>query len=169
MAALRVRQLLAAGAKVTVIAPQVDDSLRVLAGTGLIELHRRPFERSDISRDCFLVIGATDDPVKQSELAEEAERAGLLYNVVDAVQHCNFITPSVVERGDLKIAISTSGQSPVLARRLRQALESLLPATIGDWVKELGSLRTRLKIQIPSDPEARKRIIEEVIEKTVQP
>lgn len=168
MAALRVRQLLAAGAKVTVVAPEVDASLRVLAGTGLIELHQRSFEHSDITRDCFLVIGATDDPVIQSELAGEAERAGLLYNVVDAVEHCNFFTPSVVERGDLKIAISTNGQSPVLARRLRQALESLLPANIGDWVKELGSLRTRLKIRIPSDLATRKRIIEEVIERTVQ-
>lgn len=168
MAVLRVGQLLAAGAEVTVIAPRVDATLAKLAEAGMIGLHQRDFARSDVTRSCFLVIGATDDPAIQTQLAEEAERNGLLYNVVDAVEHCNFFTPAVVERGDLKIAISTNGQSPVLARHLRQDLEAALPEVIGNWVQELGTLRSKLKFEIPSDLETRKRIIEEVIEKTVQ-
>ncbi len=168
VAETRVEQLLAAGARVTVIAPEVSAALSERAASGEIELHHRYFTRRDVTRKYFLVVGATNDPGAQSELAREAERQGLLYNVVDDVDHCNFFTPAVVERGDLKIAISTNGQSPVLASRLRQDLESALPDSIGEWVKELGALRRRLKLDPGLDFETRKRIIREVIEKTVQ-
>ena len=168
MAALRVKQLLAAGAKVTVIAPAADASLASLAEAGLIEMHERAFVRSDVTRDYFLVIGATDDPATQVAVADEAKALGLLYNLVDAPEHCNFFTPAVVERGDLRIAISTNGQSPVLARRLRELLEAIIPSAAGEWVRELGAMRRKLRFEIPSDYEARKRIIEEVIERTVQ-
>ena len=168
MAALRVRQLLAAGARVTVIAPDANESLISLARAGSIELLSRAFARSDATEDYFVAIGATDDPAVQSALAEEAERHGILYNLVDDPERCNFFTPAVVERGDLKIAISTNGQSPVLARRLRRDLEAVLPAATEDWVSELGRLREKLRFEIPVDLDARRRIIEEVIERTVQ-
>ncbi len=168
VAETRVEQLLAAGARVTVIAPEVSPALNERAASGGIELHHRYFTRRDVSRKYFLVVGATNDPGTQSELAREAERQGLLYNVVDDVDHCNFFTPAVVERGDLKIAISTNGQSPVLASRLRQDLESALPDWIGEWVKELGDLRRRLKLDPGLDLEKRKQIIREVIDRTVQ-
>ncbi len=168
IAVLRVKQLLAAGARVTVIALTPNPSLVRLAEAGSIELHARHFVASDVTRDYFLVIGATDDPAAQRLLADEAERQGLPHNVVDAPDRCNFFTPAVVERGELKIAISTSGNSPVLARRLREHLEAALPAAAGAWVEELGSLRARLKFELPADLETRKRIIEEVIERTVR-
>jgi siroheme synthase-like protein len=168
MASLRVRQLLAAGARVAVVAPMVTASLNELAQNGSIELHVRSFVPLDITPDCFMVIGVTDDPAIQETLAREAERHGLLYNVVDDIEHCNFFTPAVVERGDLKIAISTNGQSPVLARRLREELEAVLPEDSDEWVRQLGELRRRLKLEIPAEFETRKRIIEEVIERTLR-
>ncbi|MBZ5551700.1 MAG: bifunctional precorrin-2 dehydrogenase/sirohydrochlorin ferrochelatase [Acidobacteriia bacterium] len=168
MAALRTRQLLAAGAAVTVISPTVNASLDELAEAGRIELIDRPFARSDVSKGYFIVIGATGDPATEVALAKEAERLGLLYNVVDDVEHSNFYTPALVERGDLKIAISTNGLSPVLARQLRQEIEAAIPSVTGEWIKQLGQLRQRLKFEIPVDFETRKQIIQEVIEKTIQ-
>ena len=166
MASLRVRQLLAAGARVTVVSPSVTPALSELAGDGRIQLHERVFSPGDVTADYFIVIGATDEPAVQATLAREAEHHGLLYNVVDDVDHCNFFTPAVIERGDLKVAISTNGQSPVLARRLREELEAALPASTEPWVRQLGSLRQKLKLEIPADMGTRKQIIEEVIERT---
>jgi siroheme synthase-like protein len=168
MAALRTRQLLAAGAVVTVIAPAVNAFLDELAEAGRIEFIERNFERDDVNRRYFIVIGATNDPAVQAALADEAERLGLLYNVVDNVEHSNFYTPALVERGDLKIAISTNVLSPVLARQMRQELEAAIPPVTSEWIKQLGQLRQSLKFEIPVDFETRKRIIEEVIEKTIQ-
>jgi siroheme synthase-like protein len=168
MAALRTKQLLAAGAVVTVVAPAVNAYLDELAEAGRIDFIERHFERDDVNKGYFIVIGATNDPVVQAALAEEAERHGLLYNVVDDVEHSNFFTPALVERGDLKIAISTNGLSPVLARQLRQELEAAIPPVAGEWIKQLGELRQSLKFKIPVDFETRKQIIEEVIEKTIQ-
>lgn len=168
MAALRTRQLLAAGAVVTVIAPAVNAFLDELAEADRIELIERNFERDDVNRRYFIVIGATNDPAVQAALADEAERLELLYNVVDDVEHSNFYTPALVERGDLKIAISTNGLSPVLARQMRQELEAAIPPVTSEWIKQLGQLRQSLKFEIPVDFETRKRIIEEVIQKTIQ-
>jgi siroheme synthase-like protein len=168
MASLRVRQLLGAGALVTVISPLASPTLIELAAGGSILLHERIFSPGDVTPDYFIVIGATDDPTTQAALAREAEIHGLLYNVVDDPEHCNFFTPAVIERGDLKVAISTNGQSPVLARRLREELEAALPDSTGPWVRQLGALRQRLKLEIPVDMGTRKRIIEEVIERTFQ-
>jgi siroheme synthase-like protein len=166
MALLRVRQLLSAGAAVTLVSPSAHPEIRELASEGRILWRQRAFVPGDVSREFFLVIGATDDATAHAALAQEAERHGLLYNVVDDVDHCNFFTPAVVDRGDLKIAISTNGQSPVLARRLREELEEALPASMESWILELGELRRRLKTDIPGDIAARKRIIEDAIERT---
>lgn len=168
MAALRAKQLIQAGAQVTVIAPAVNAALDTLAESGAIRLLLKEFDRAEMIAEYFVVIGATNDPLVNAALAKEAERLGLLYNVVDDAEHSNFFTPSVVERGDLKIAISTNGHSPVLARRLRQALEHALPEAAGEWIRQLGELRKKLKFEIPVDLETRKAIIEEVIEKTVR-
>jgi precorrin-2 dehydrogenase / sirohydrochlorin ferrochelatase len=166
MALLRTRQLLSAGAGVTLVAPAALPELRELASDGTIVWHQRAFAPEDVSREFFIVVGASDDRAAHAALAREAEAHGLLYNVVDDVEHCNFYTPAVVERGDLKIAISTNGKSPVLARRLREELEAALPPSASSWLEELGELRHRLKTEIPADIDTRKRIIEDVIERT---
>jgi len=168
IAVLRVRQLRSAGAKVTVIAPKVSAGMEELAKAGTIDLVRRGFERDDLSRRYFIVIAATDDPVAQKAVSEEAERHGILCNVVDNPECCNFYTPAVVERGDLKIAISTNGRSPFLAGKLRRYLEEAIPENAADLTETVGLLRSRLKSEIPGDLEKQKELVEDFIEKVLK-
>ncbi|MDD5542944.1 MAG: bifunctional precorrin-2 dehydrogenase/sirohydrochlorin ferrochelatase [Acidobacteriia bacterium] len=168
MAALRVKQLIAAEAQVTVIAPTLGSAMAKFSEAKQMKIHSKKFEPADLTREYFLAIAATDDTDVNAAVAAQAERLGILYNAVDDIEHSSFYTPSVVERGDLLIAISTNGHSPVLARRLRQEFEQALPTEFGAWVQELGRLRKKLKQEIPHQLEARKAIIEEVIERTVR-
>jgi precorrin-2 dehydrogenase len=165
MAAVRVRQLVKAGARVTVIAPEIGPEIEAAARGDVVTLIRREFKAGDLSGDLFLVVGATDDPEVQETLAREAERLGLLFNIVDKPQYCNYYTPAVVERGGLCIAIGSEGQSPVLAGRLRQILDESLPDDAGDWTALLGELRERLKTIFPADMARRRELINEFIAK----
>jgi siroheme synthase-like protein len=165
MAALRVRQLIGVGAKVTVIAPTICGEMESLAKANSLPLIRREFERADLGKGVFLVVGATDDPVVQTAIAEEADRIGILYNVVDNPERCNYYTPAVVDRGSLSIAICSEGQSPVLSGRLRQILDEALPTGAGEWTALLGELREKLKEVFPGDMEKRRALIKEFIEK----
>lgn len=168
VAALRVTQLIRAGAKVTIVSPKIDAEIEGLARAGSVDLIRRGFERTDLSNRYFIVIGATNNPAVQQAVSEEAERRGILCNVVDDPEHCNFYMPAVVERGDLKIAISTSGQSPLLAGRLRQYLEEAIPEDAADLVQTAGLLRSRLKLEIPGDLARQKKLIGDFVEKVLK-
>lgn len=164
MATLRVSQLRKCGARVTIVSPLVTPALARLARTGKVKWLQREFAPADVSRDYFLVIGATDHAATQAALAKAAERAGILYNVVDAPEYCNFITPAVVERGDLKIAISTQGQSPALAGRLRKELDEALPRSTAKWTRAFGRVRKKLKRLFPGDLKTQKKKLNELIE-----
>ena len=120
----KVEALLSAGARVRVIAPQVTAELRRWAEEGRIELELRPYQEGDLS-GAWLAIAATDDPEVQKRVFSEAEARGLFCNVVDKPELCSFIVPSVVRRGRLQLAISTSGASPATARRIRERLEEI--------------------------------------------
>lgn len=160
MATLRAKQFVNSGAAVTVISPRLSPRLRQLARARELSWIKREFAASDVSRKYFMVVGATDDPGVQAALAKAAEKQGLLYNVVDAPAHCNFITPAMVERGDLKIAICTQGQSPALSGRLRRLFDEALPPSASDWLSALGKLRQSLKRAFPKDLKKQKAIIE---------
>jgi len=164
MAAVRAKQLLAAGAAVTVISPRLCAELERVAASASIRVLKRKFKHGDISRDYLLVIGATSHPPTQRALAHEARRAGVLYNVVDAPRHSNYYTPAVVERGALKIAICSGGHSPVLSGRLRRLLDDALPQSAGDWTALLGKLRARLKQAFPASMDRRRDLINQFIE-----
>ena len=160
MATLRARQYLKAGARLTVVSPEVSPQLRRLARTRALTWVRRDFASRDVSRKYFMVVGATDDARVQAAISKAAESKGLLYNVVDAPAHCNFITPAVVERGDLKIAICTLGRSPALSGLLRKEIDSALPRSAADWMKVLGRLRKGLKRIFPGDLKRQKALLE---------
>jgi precorrin-2 dehydrogenase/sirohydrochlorin ferrochelatase len=168
IAALRVQQLVRAGAMVTVISPEAGAEMEALARAGSIVLVRRGFERTDLSQRCFVVIAATNDPAVQQAVSEEAERLGILCNVVDNPGCSNFYTPAVVERGDLKIAISTSGRSPALAGKLRQYLEEAVPENAADLTQTVGLLRSKLRLEIPGDLENQKKLVDEFVEKVLK-
>ncbi|MBI5125542.1 MAG: bifunctional precorrin-2 dehydrogenase/sirohydrochlorin ferrochelatase [Planctomycetes bacterium] len=125
------------GAEVVVIAPEFYKEFRSERGVTLL--------RQKYSGEClagaFLVIAATDDKEVNQKVWEDAQRHGLLVNVVDQPGLCNFIVPSVVNRGELQISISTGGASPALAKRIRQELEDLFGPEYSELIQLLSKLR----------------------------
>ena len=118
----KIKTLLECGAKVKVISPEVTSGIERLYQEGKLTLEKRPYQEGDLE-GAWLVIAATSDPEVQQRVFEEAESLKIFCNVVDVPERCSFIVPSVVRRGDLCLAISTSGSSPALARRIRERLE----------------------------------------------
>ena len=139
----KVRVLLRAGASVDVIAPRLSSGLSLLKKEGEIR-HRMRLYRSGDLRGAFFVIAATDNRAINERVAREAEKKNILINVVDDPALCNFIVPSRVERGDLVIALSTSGKSPALARALRQRLQREIGPEYAFLLKLLGEARRRI-------------------------
>jgi len=140
VAAQKVGALLNAGAAVTVISPELTPELAALAATHAVVHRQKPYQAGDL-HGFFLAYAATDDPTVQTQIAHDAATASVLLNVIDAPQLCTFITPSVVQRGDLVIATSTSGTSPALARRIRRDLERSFGAEYELALQLLGRLR----------------------------
>jgi precorrin-2 dehydrogenase/sirohydrochlorin ferrochelatase len=120
----KVQSLLMAGARVTVISPQLTAGLNALAAANRIIHRDRTYASGDVG-GFFLAFAATDNADLHVEIAAEAEAAGVLVNVVDRPRLCDFIMPSIMERGDLVIATSTGGASPAMAKRIRRELEEI--------------------------------------------
>ena len=130
----KVAGLLAAGAAVTVISPRAVRALELLAGKKQIKLVKKAYWEGALEGAFFVVCAASSKGVNEAG-AREARARGLLLNVVDAPEECGFIVPSVVDRGSLVVAISTSGKSPALAKRLREGLADVIGGgdeTFGD-------------------------------------
>lgn len=145
----KVRDLLACGAVVTLVSPSLTDGLAALVAKGRLRHRARTFRRSDVRR-CALVIAATGGAGVDSLVASAARRQRALVNVVDRPQHCDFILPSVLRRGELQIAVSTGGRSPALAREIRKRLEPLFAADYGDFVERVGRQRRRARVRATS-------------------
>jgi precorrin-2 dehydrogenase len=135
--------LLKAGARVTLISPDVSPGLARLGAAQRIRLHRRPYASGDL-RGCFLAFAATDDTALHGRIAQDAREAGVLLNVVDRPALCDFIMPAVTARGELIIATSTSGASPALARRIRRTLDEQFGHEYAQALQLLRRLRARL-------------------------
>ncbi len=118
----KVKGLLASYGQVTIISPELTDNLHTLVSEGSVTWQNKCYQYGDL-KDSFLVIAATDDKQVQVGVYSEAEEFGVLLNVADVPDKCNFILPALVKRGDLTIAVSTAGKSPALAKQLRQELE----------------------------------------------
>ena len=159
----KVLTLLACGANVTVVSTAVTEKLKELSNNGLIRLKERSFQPTDLD-DRFLVIGATDSQELNFNIHAEAERRGLLCNIADRPEVCNFILPSIVNRGDLIIAISTSGKSPAFAKRLRKHLEKEFGNEYAEFLNLMGAIRKKLLSQ-DHEPEAHKHLFEQLIER----
>jgi precorrin-2 dehydrogenase/sirohydrochlorin ferrochelatase len=118
----KIETLLAHGAVVFVIARELNAPLSRHVETGAIRLAGQEFKEEDLN-DAFMVIAATDDPLLNRLVGKHAKEKGILINAVDQPSDCNFIVPSILRRGDLLIAVSTSGKSPAMAKRVREELE----------------------------------------------
>ncbi len=118
----KIETLLEYGAAIHVIARQLTPTLNEYVEEGKMKLLGREFRESYLN-GAFVVIAATDDPLMNRQISENAREKGLLVNAVDQPSDCNFIVPSILRRGDLLIAVSTSGKSPALAKKVRETLE----------------------------------------------
>jgi len=127
-------------ARIHVVAISATDQVREWADAGKIELELRAFSSSDLD-DKFLAVVATASRSLNERIYLEAQQSGVLCNVVDVPEYCDFFYPAVVQRGNLQIAISTAGQSPSLAQKLRQQLERQFGAGYAAWVEQLGETR----------------------------
>ena len=156
----KIQGLLAERASVKVVAPEATSQIRQWASAGAIDWHQREFESADLEGK-FLVIVATSSRDVNSRVFIEAHAKGILCNAVDDPPNCDFYYPALVRRGDLQIAISTGGQSPALAQRIRQELEQQFGPEYESWVAELGKQREELAVS-DLDPDVRKRILHEL-------
>lgn len=125
----KVRGLLEAGARVTVVSPGLVPELATLRDAGRIRCVGREYRPGDLAGYTLAVV-ATDDGAVNAAVAQEGRQRGVWINAVDDPQNCDFIMPAVVRRGELVIAISTGGGSPALARKLREELEARF---VGDY------------------------------------
>lgn len=141
--ARKVKTLLSCGASVGVVSPEVVEWLDEKIQEGVVDLVGSHYEEQQLEGR-FLVIAATDDVELNSRIARDAEKRGLMCNVVDYPQEGNFILPALVQRGALTLAISTSGKSPALARQLRRDLEERFGIEYADFLEIMGAVRSRL-------------------------
>jgi uroporphyrin-III C-methyltransferase / precorrin-2 dehydrogenase / sirohydrochlorin ferrochelatase len=161
----KVPSLLAAGAELLVVAPCVHPEIASLARGGQLELAEREFMATDLD-GTFLVIAATNDPAVNASVYAAAVERNILCNSVDDPPHCDFYFGSVVSRGDLQIAISTAGESPALAQRLRKEIDEQLPENLGPWLSNVGRLRREVLAQIESGDD-RKFLLHELAQREV--
>jgi uroporphyrin-III C-methyltransferase len=161
----KIPSLLAAEAVVRVVAPRVDAEIAALAAAGRVEILERAFEAADLD-GVFLVIAATDDRSVNAAVYEAAVERNVLCNSVDDPPHCDFYFGSVVARGDLQIAISTAGESPAVAQRLRKEIDALLPEDLGPWLAEVGRLRREVLARVEAGEE-RKLLLHRLAEREV--
>jgi precorrin-2 dehydrogenase/sirohydrochlorin ferrochelatase len=149
--------LIETGARVHVVALEASESVHRWANAGEITLEMRAFASPDLN-ETFLAVVATASRALNESIYREAQRRGILSNVVDVPEHCDFYYPAVVRRGDLQIAISTSGQSPSLAQKLRQQLERQFGPGYARWVAELGETR-KLLLASHLDPKRKSELL----------
>ncbi len=138
-----------AGACVSVVAKKLHPELAALEQEGALRWLAQTFEPAQLDA-VFLVIAATSDAALNRRVFDEANARQRLVNVVDDQPLCSFIFPSIVDRSPLIVAISSSGNAPVLARLLREKIESLLPASLGRMAEVAGGFRDRIKARIPT-------------------
>ncbi len=162
VAALKVEALLRSGTRVTVIAPALCTRLTELALVGAVRHEPRRFQPGDVL-GTQIVIAATDDPAVNEAVSVAAKSQNVPVNVADNAALSTFIMASVIDRAPLQIAISSAGTSPVLARKLRTLIESLVPFAYGRLAALAGRFRAASKRSFP-DPESRRRFWEEVMD-----
>ena len=140
----KIEGLFAAEARVRVVAPQVTPAIAQWLAQGRVEWQAKTFAPADLD-GAFLVIAATSAPGVNEAVFSEADVRGILCNAVDDIEHCHFYYGSVVQRGDLQIAVSTNGKSPALAQRLRLLLEKQFGPEYELWLEWLGAARELLR------------------------
>ena len=153
----KIAGLIDTGAFVQVIALEASAAVHEWATNGKITLEVREFVPEDLD-GAFLAVVATASSPLNKNIYQHAHRRGVLCNVVDVPELCDFYYPAVLRRGDLQIAVSTSGQSPSLAQKIRQQLERQFDPGYARWVAELGATR-RLVLASDLSPQRKRELL----------
>lgn len=161
----KIGSLLKTGIHLRVVAPRAHTEIQRLAAEGKMEWMERSFDPSDLDGN-FIVIAATDVHEVNAAVYRSAVERGIPCNSVDDIPHCDFFFGSVVSRGDLQIAISTAGESPAFAQRLRREIDGQLPADLGPWLTQLGELRREVLATHPRSEE-RKLLLHQLAQRQI--
>jgi precorrin-2 dehydrogenase/sirohydrochlorin ferrochelatase len=153
----KIAGLVDTGSEVVVVAPEATAAIQELTKAEKMEWRKREFRDADLD-GMFLVVAATSSPELHERIFQEARVRDVLCNIVDVPQLCDFYYPAVVQRGDLQIAVSTAGQSPALAQRLRRELESQFAPEYAEWLMELGRARDQMMAVRMSADERKQRL-----------
>ena len=157
--------LLPTGLRLRVVAPEARPEFLELAAEGRIELELRSFAAADLDGQ-FIVIAATNVPGVNAEVYRLARERGILTNSVDDIPNCDFFFGAVVSRGALQVAISTAGESPAFAQRLRREIDAQLPTNIGPWLDDLGRLRRQILATLPAG-DSRKALLHRLANRSI--
>ena len=163
VAARKCSALIDAGARVTVVAQDLDGSLGEMCEKEEVFHLAREFAPGDLA-GAFLVFAATDNPYVNRAVAEEAKARAILSDIADAPGLGSFTLPAVMRRGALQIAVSTGGASPALARQVRAELEARYGPEYGSALELLGKLREKLLTE-PGNSAYNKQIFNELAER----
>jgi len=156
------RMLAKAGARLRIVAPEISAELRELAIKNNGELHEREYQSDDL-QDCVLAIAATDIESLNEQISADAQALHLPVNVVDTPALCTYITPAIIDRSPLVIAVSSGGEAPVLARLVRAKLETFIPASYGKLAQIASQWRDRIKSRF-SDGDSRRKFWEKILQ-----
>jgi len=159
----KTRELVRAGAQVTVISPVATPALEQLAEAGTLQWRAEAFTEAQLNEDYWLIVAATDDHALNTRVFRAAEAAQRFCNVVDDPELCSFIMPAIVRRDPLTVAISSGGNAPVIARWVKGIIETLLPQHLGALAALAGRWRGRIKAAIGNMDE-RRRFWESVLD-----
>lgn len=159
----KTEKLLDAGADVRLVSPQITPRLAALVASGALgEFHRRGYQTADLD-GCLLVIAATADADVNLGVWQDAEARTMLVNVVDVPPLCNFIVPSIMRHGELAVAVSTGGASPVVARTVRERIQAEIGPEWGELVGLMRQTREELKRRFTTMP-SRAAAVERLLE-----
>jgi len=146
----KVQTLLQHGALVHIVSPQLVPELKALLDNKTCFWLEKDYSTEDIN-EALLVFSCTEKEAVNAQVAQDANARHRSVNVVDDPERCSFIVPSIMEQGDLKIAVSTGGSSPIVARQVRAELQSLYGQEMAEYLKLLKTWRSLAKSSLPSD------------------
>ncbi len=150
----KVRDLLSCGAHVHLVSPEWHSDFESVASNPRVDLSRRGFEATDLE-GVFLAVAATDRPEVQEAVAREARRRGVLVNVVDVPDLCDFYLPANVRRGSLVVSVSTEGKNPAFAVAVRDRIEEGIDPGVASGLEQLASARALVRARYPQEPDRR--------------
>lgn len=157
--------LLEAGADVLVVSPSLTPKLQTLSSSGKINHQSRQFEEADL-RGAYLVIAATNVPDLNGRIGRLCKKTNILVNVAAPPEESSFIVPSVVDRGELLIAISSCGASPALAKKIRQELETAYGPEYETFLQKMELVRTRM-MEETADEAARRQVFAALVDSDI--